>query len=129
MAAVPVVVALAAGVLVGACSGPLKTDYEKLQEARASYIAAHPSLDDATKGAIRNGELRTGMTPDEVAAAWGRPVYINRFDNGRKVEWLFGCDYPHMCSYERIGRFQMTEVIHHSRAYFYDGRLTEWRRA
>jgi hypothetical protein len=120
-------VALTLAVLVGGCSGPLRTDYEKVQETRANYIAANPSLGEATKAAIRSGELRVGMTPDEVAAAWGRPAYVNRFENGRKVEWLFGCDYPHFCTYQVIGRFRTTEVFYHSRAYFYDGRLTEWR--
>jgi hypothetical protein len=105
------------------------TDYERVQEGRASYVAARPDLDAATRRAILAGELLIGMTPDEVAAAWGRPVAANRFENGRQVEWVFGCDYPHSCSFEEIGRFRAPLTIHHSRAYFYDGKLKEWRRA
>jgi hypothetical protein len=121
-------VTIAAALAVAACSGPLKTDYEKLQEGRANYVAANEGLEPEIKGAILDGDLKAGMTPAEVAAAWGAPVSVNRFENGRKIEWIFGCDYPHSCAYETFGRARMPLTIHFSRAYFYDGRLTDWRR-
>lgn len=113
--------------LIAACG--LKTDYELLQERQQNYIVSHPELDDPTKDAIRSGELVQGMTPEQVAATWGPPLYVNRFERGRSVEWVFGCDYPGVCSVQDGGRWlAFGWVMYHTRAYFYDGRLTQWRK-
>jgi hypothetical protein len=106
----------------------LKTDYQLLEERRQSYLGSHPELDDPTKTAIQSGELKEGMTYEEVAATWGPPLYVNRFEKGRSVEWIYGCNYPGVCSYQEGHPVMFDRIIYHTRAYFYDGRLTQWRK-
>jgi hypothetical protein len=121
---------IAAAIAALAAAGcNLKTHHQLIEEGRESYVGDHPELDDPTREAIRSGALKPGMTYDQVAAAWGAPVYVNRFDGGRSVEWVFGCDYPGVCSYQDRRSFGLGLgwVVHHTRAYFYDGRLTGWR--
>ncbi len=43
------------------------------QDRRASYLAAHPEIDPATRRMIQDGRVAPGMTKDEVLAAWGSP--------------------------------------------------------
>ena len=71
------------------------------------------------------------MDPSHVSVSWGKPYQINKFSSGRLEEWVFGCDYPHNCVVRnRRGRFTsghlFDSVIHLSKAYFVEGKLTEW---
>ncbi len=68
------VLALVAGaialVAALACEGTPNLDRRK------AYLAGHPHLDPARADAIRGGRVEKGMTPDEVRASVGPPLYI-----------------------------------------------------
>ena len=129
MARFPVLTVVAAilTAFAGAAHGQLKTDYTIVMEARNAYLRAHPGLDATIRAAIAASELRHGMTPAQVIAAWGRPYRKNTFSNSPAVEWVFRCDYPHACIPNRR-RSLLDDDPLWPRAYFYKGRLSDWRR-
>jgi hypothetical protein len=53
-----------------ACEGTPNLDRRK------AYLAGHPSLDPIRAAAIREGRVEKGMSPDEVRASVGQPLYI-----------------------------------------------------
>ena len=120
------VLAIGALVLVAGCAG-LKTDFQVAKERARTYVAAHPDLDDKTKDAILRNTIRVGMTKEQVLAAWGRPIEVNKFK--REEEWKFGCEYPHTCTHidsRRASRL-FDRVRYESQAIFEDGRVTSFR--
>lgn len=40
---------------------------------RTAWLAAHPTVEQPYRGAIKHGEIMLGMTKAEVRAAWGDP--------------------------------------------------------
>ena len=81
---------------------------------RREYVRANPALTNQTKNAIINGEVIKGMTRDEVAASWGRPVSIARDSDGvspPRERWTY--------LKELAGYTNVQEVI------FVDGRARE----
>ena len=102
-------------------------------EAREAYVAQNPGLTPAVIDAIKTGNLIVVMQPAEVTASWGAPYEVNKFSDGKVEEWIFGCDYPHFCvRRDHKRRFVAGTLfdgqIHLSKAYFEDGKLTEWSR-
>ena len=109
--------------LVAGCAG-LKTDYEIAKERAETYVAAHPNL--SSSSAIRANTIRDGMTMEQVIAAWGRPVVIQKFRDGALQYWFFGCDWPHFCKSSNRVRSGPDE-IYYSRALFENGVVVDWR--
>ncbi len=123
-----VISALAAAALlsiVAACAGgSLTTDYERAHRRIDAYLAAHPKTGPATAAAIRHAEVRTGMTPQQVIAAWGRPVSVQNYRGGARQFWMFGCNWPHHCDYPDSRRAMAAE-IYLSQVLFENGRVIE----
>lgn len=122
------VVLVGAAATLSACDG--KFDYQVLEERGVAYVDARPELDAETRASILGHTLRAGMSKSDVVAAWGRPVRIYKFSDGQLEEWIFGCDYPHICHGVDGGRRRpriFREVQYQPRAYFEDGMLTDWR--
>ena len=118
--------AVAALALVAACG--IKSDVQTAKERARSYVAAHPKLDDKTKDAILRNRIRVGMTKEQVLAAWGRPIEVNKFK--REEEWKFGCDWPHTCTQVESSRTRsrlFDRVRYESQAIFQNGRVTSFR--
>ena len=112
--------------LLTACGGSLKTDYQAARDRAAAYLAAHPDLDPETKTAISRQELRPGMSMEQVVAAWGAPRVVQRFRDGAVQYWFFGCDTRHLCaSAEEM--FPPPDAIYLDRALFENGRLVSWQ--
>ena len=42
---------------------------------RSDYVAANPDLDPEIRQTILNGQIRRGMTKDQVLASWGPPCW------------------------------------------------------
>ena len=123
-------VAVAGFVLLAACGGALKTDVQMARERARAYVQSHPELDQKTRETILGSMISVGMTKEQVLAAWGRPIEINRFRKGRQEEWVFGCDYPHTCiSMDDDGhrRNLFDRLRYESQAIFEDGVLTSFR--
>ena len=120
--------ALAGAILaiLAACGG-VKTDVQAAKERARTYVASHPSLDDKTKDAILRNTIRVGMTKEQVLAAWGRPIEVNKFK--REEEWKFGCEYPHTCTRDdsRGGSRLFDRVRYESQVIFENGRVTSFR--
>lgn len=122
--------ALAGLVFLAACGGPLKTDAQLAQERARHYVQSHPELDPRIQEAILGTKLLVGMKKEEVLAAWGRPIRIVKFREGRQEEWIFGCNYPHLCTRQDRGRHRsglFDSVRYESQAIFEDGVLTSFR--
>lgn len=64
------------------------------------------------------------MTMEQVTAAWGEPVIVQRFDNKTEY-WLFGCVWPHHCG--DGSRDEPPEAVYETRAFFRDGSLVDWK--
>ncbi|MPY72167.1 MAG: hypothetical protein GEU92_19070 [Alphaproteobacteria bacterium] len=123
------ILALGAALLLSACAG-LRTDYQIARERAASYVAGHPDLDPEVAGAIKANQVRKGMTKEQVVAAWGRPAAIKRFRNGALEQWLFGCDYPHICNSPgsfREAHAMMIDEYYNSQAFFENGVVTDFK--
>jgi hypothetical protein len=118
----------AASVAASGCSGPLKTDYRIAKDRARAYVADHTGLDPKTRKAILASNILVGMTREQVIAAWGRPVRIVRFRQGRQEEWTFGCDYPHLCTIQDGRRNLFDRVRHESVAVLEDGKVAYFRR-
>ncbi len=121
-------VVVGAAATLSACDG--KFHYQVLKERGVAYVDAHPELDAETRESILDHTLRAGMQRSDVVAAWGRPVRILKFRNGALEEWIFGCDYPHICHGVEGGRRRpriFQEVQYQPRAYFENNVLTDWR--
>ena len=114
-----VMILLAAFVLSGC-----KTDSQLLDERAQAYLAGNPTLDRDTATAISAHRLRRGMTTEQVKAAWGEPVIVERFDN-KSEYWYFGCHWPHHCG--GGSRDEPPEAVYESRAYFENGSLVSWK--
>lgn len=114
-----VIVLLIATALTGC-----KTDSQLLNDGALAYVAANPALDRKTAAAIAANRLHEGMNKEQVIAAWGEPVIVQRFDNNREY-WFFGCVWPHHCNSISIG--QPTEEQYESRAYFKGDKLIDWQ--
>ena len=115
--------------LLAGCAG-LKTDSQVMRERASSYVAAHPELAPRTADTIRSNEIHQGMTMEQVVAAWGRPVVVQRFRGDTVQYWFFECHWPHFCTNpdedSRSGLFPEPDEIFQSRALFQNGRLVEW---
>lgn len=113
--------------ILSACN--FKFDYQVAKERIAAYVNNHPELDAKTRESILSHSLLVGMSKSEVIAAWGRPVEINKYKNGKVEEWVFGCNYPNICYDFNRNRRQpliFRDFQHRPRAYFEDGKLREW---
>ncbi len=120
-----VISAFALLVLLAGCSGSgMIGDSQRAYQRIDAYLAAHPGLEAATASAIRQARVRTGMTPPQVIAAWGRPVSVQKYRGGSQQFWLFGCTWPHRCDYPDSRHAMMAE-IHLSQVLFENGRVIE----
>ncbi len=93
-----------------------------------AYLTANPQLDKETANAVRQLELRKGMTMRQVEAVWGRPVLVKKFRSGAVEQWFFGCDWPHACISMGRRRGRSEEEIYQSQALFENGQLVEWNK-
>ncbi len=118
------IAAIAIMVALTACS-EIKTDQRALKEQAHAYVAAHPGLDQNTATAIASNNVHEGMTMEQVIAAWGAPVEVQRFREGAMQYWFFGCHWPHHCGGVEIG--MSPEEQYQSRAIIEDGRVVEWQ--
>lgn len=110
---------------VAACIGqPLVSDRQVARDRVEAYLAAHPETGKETARSMRRFELHTGMTRQEVAATWGRPVEIQKWRSGTVDLWFFGCAWPNRC--ETPDRPTIFGEIIRPEAYFRDDRLTQW---
>ena len=74
--------------------------------------------------AMRRFELRAGMSKQEVAATWGRPVEIQKWRSGTVDLWYFGCAWPNRC--EAPDRGGILEDPIRADAFFRNDRLYRW---
>lgn len=123
--AVPRIVPPVALLAMLAACGDLKSDFQVAKGRAKTYVAAHPKLDDDTKDLILRNRIRVGMTKEQVLAAWGRPIEVNKFK--REEEWKFGCEYPHTCTYRGRRLDMFDRVRYESQAIFENGRVTSFR--
>jgi hypothetical protein len=84
---------------------------------RKQFFAEHADVTPAVRQAIMNAEVRVGMTEQEVVAAIGYPLDINRSTGSWGTTAQF-C-YESMSRY--IQRPKYTYV------YFENGRVTSWQ--
>lgn len=114
--------------LVGACTGELKSDRQLAQERANEYIAAQRGIDPEIEAAIRELDLVENMTPDQVTASWGKPAIVQKSLNETSEMWYFPCNYPHICNLSGSRRRRGGEKERYqSRAFFVNGRLVEWQ--
>lgn len=93
-----VIPALLVCLVTTACAGlELKSDRQVARERVEAYLAAHPATEKETVTAMRRFELRSGMSKQEVAAVWGKPVRIQEWRDGTFDQWSFGCAWPNRC--------------------------------
>ncbi len=118
------IVAPAALAMLTAC-GEVKTDYGIGKEKARAYVAAHPALAPKTADTIASNRIFKGMTMEQVTAAWGEPVEVQRFRAGAVQYWYFGCGWPHYCSGPDFG--MAAEEQYQSRALFRDGKVIDWQ--
>lgn len=110
--------------LIATALAGCKSDYQALNDQSRRYVAAHAELDRKTAALIAANRIQIGMTREQVIAAWGKPVVVQRFD--RSVEyWYFGCVWPHQCESLSIGMSQEDQYL--SRALFRDGKVIDWQ--
>ncbi|MFT5487130.1 MAG: hypothetical protein ACI9JL_002342 [Paracoccaceae bacterium] len=108
-----------------ACAGEgLVSDRQVARERVNAYLAAHSATDNETVTAMRRFELRAGMSKQEVAATWGRPVEIQKWRSGTVDLWYFGCDWPTRC--EAPDRRGILDDPIRADAFFRKGRLYQW---
>lgn len=120
-----VIPALMVCLVATACAGlELKTDRQVARERVEAYLAAHPATEKDTVTAMRRFELRSGMSKQEVAAVWGKPVRIQEWRDGTYDQWSFGCAWPNRC--ERPERHLLTDEPIRPEAYFRNDRLAQW---
>lgn len=55
---------------------------------RTTYFKAHPEIDHATRMDIEQGRIKTGMTREQVLAAWGDLLDRVQYDDGAEV-WTY----------------------------------------
>jgi hypothetical protein len=113
--------------ILSACN--FKFDSQLARERTTAYVDIHPKLDAKTRAAILSHSLLAGMSKSEVIAAWGRPVDISQYNEGKDEEWAFGCNYPHICydfDQDRRKPRIFRDSQHRPRAYFEDGKLRKW---
>ena len=123
--------ALAVSVMIlSGCAG-LKTDYQVMKERAQRYVAAHPELAPGTADTIRSNEIHEGMTMEQVVAAWGQPVVVQRFRKGAVQYWFFGCHWPHFCTNadgdSRSGLFPEPDEIYQSRVLLENGMVVTFQ--
>ena len=117
------IIAIALLMVLNAC-GELKTDYDIMEQKARAFVATHPELDPKIATAIVGNRIFRGMTMEQVTAAWGEPVIVERFRMGAEQYWYFGCHWPHHCSGVDIG--MAPEDQYQSRALFRADKLIEW---
>lgn len=117
------IIAIALLTVLGACA-EVKTDYDVMKQKARTYVAAHPELTSRVAAAIVKNEIFSGMSMEQVTAAWGRPVVVQQFRNGAQQYWYFGCHWPHFCSGVDIGMAPRDQ--YQSRALFTEGKLIDW---
>ncbi len=110
--------------LIATALSGCKTDSQLLNEEARAYVAAHPALDRKKASAIAANRLQKGMTMEQVTAAWGKPVIVQRFGNNTEY-WLFGCVWPHFCN--GLSMEDPPEAQYESRAFFKGGTLVDWQ--
>lgn len=84
-------------VLLAACGPSLET--------RKEYVQTH-DRPPAIESAIIDGEIRVGMTKEDVRAAWGDPRSINRSyyeGTGAETQWCYGRGSGLQCVYFENG--------------------------
>lgn len=120
-----VIPALLVCLVTTACAGlALKTDRQVARDRVEAYLAAHPATETETVIAMRRFELRSGMSKQEVAAVWGKPVRIQEWRDGTYDQWSFGCTWPNRCEWP-VRRLITDEPIR-PEAYFRNDRLAQW---
>ena len=101
-------------------------------ERAEAYLAAHPDLPARTAAAIRSNTIHDGMTMPQVIAAWGRPVVVQKFREGKVEHWFFGCVWPHFCEdvdFSLVRRWRANPGdIYKSNALFENGVVVDWGR-
>lgn len=108
-----------------ACAGlDLKSDRQVARDRVEAYLAAHPATEKDTVTAMRRFELRSGMSKQEVAAVWGKPVRIQEWRDGTFDQWSFGCAWPNRCEWPE--RRLITDEPIRPEAYFRNERLAQW---
>lgn len=113
------------GLMTAACAGAeLKTDRQIARDRVEAYLAAHPDTGKETARTMRRFELLRGMSKQEVAAVWGKPVRIQEWRDGTFDQWSFGCAWPNRCELPR--RRTLTEEPIRPEAYFRNDRLAQW---
>ncbi len=111
----------AAFLALAGCTGDLRTDYEIAVDRTRSYVAAHPELPAGIAADITRFRARTGMTMEQVIAAWGRPAVVKKFRGGAQQQWFFGCGWPHHCSDADDDLFPTADEIFSSQVIFENG--------
>ena len=114
-----------AAIAIMAALTACKTDLQALKEQAQAYVAAHPDPEQQTAGAIASNGIHEGMTMEQVTAAWGEPVEVQRFRGGAVQYWFFGCHWPHHCGGADIG--MSPEERYQSRALFEGGKVVQWQ--
>ena len=108
-----------------ACVGQgLVSDRQIARDRVEVYLSAHPATDKETVMAMRRFELRAGMSKQEVAATWRRPVEIQKWRSGTVDLWYFGCAWPNRC--EAPDRGGILEDPIRADAFFRNDRLYRW---
>jgi hypothetical protein len=82
----------------------------KIQQVKDDFAKLNPSPSKAE--VIKAGNIRTGMTKDEVRLSWGRPYTVNRTvtSSSAHEQWVYGDEYNPK-----------------TYLYFDDGILTAWQ--
>ena len=45
-----------------------------MQQAREQFVKQHPDLPQSKREMILKGDIKEGLTTDEVRASWGQPA-------------------------------------------------------
>ncbi len=76
---------------------------------RNAYFKAYPQTDPAMRADIEQGRIKTGMTREQVLAAWGDPSNRVQYDDGTEM-WTY-----RWYESDAISAFEKVTTLHFDR--------------
>ncbi len=67
-------------------------NYIYIYNLKSRIINLHPEWNSSVKEAILNGDVKAGMSKEQVQASWGLPkdISVNIYKSGNHDQWRYG---------------------------------------